>query len=348
MKAINFSNRKVKIMTHILMWVIIFLLPYILYKANDRPPPASHPTDDRASFLYLSILTDFLWVGVFYINAFILMPRWANLKHILGYILAAVAIFGLALSIHAVFFKLLAPNRTFRLLNAVVFSLAPFFLSLAGSGVWYLWSEKSREDRRLREKQQESLKTELSFLRSQISPHFVFNILNNITALVRMKSDLAEPAIIKLSALMQYMLYETEQERVLLKTEVEYLESYIDLQEQRFGKRVAIHTDFCLENEWAEIEPMLLIPFVENAFKHGVGMIREPRIDISLATRDSILYFDIFNKYNPARETKDRTSGIGLANVRRRIDLLYAGRYELEVSIEEEIYHVSLKIHLHA
>lgn len=348
MKGINFSNKKVKVTIHVLMWILIFLLPYILYKANDRPPSFPKKEDARASFLYLPILTDFLWIGVFYLNALILIPRLFNRKKFLLYFLSAVGIFFLVIAIHGVLFKLLTTGRTFKLLNAVVFSLAPFFLSLAASAVWEMWNEKSRADKKAREKQQENLKTELSFLRSQISPHFVFNILNNITALIRMKSDLAEPAIMKLSSLMQYMLYETDQERVLLKTEVAYLESYIDLQKQRFGKRVSIQVYFDLENEWAEIEPMLLIPFVENAFKHGVGMISKPHIDISLRTRQDVLYFDISNKYNPdSHELKDKTSGIGLANVKRRIELLYSDRFSLEVSREDEIYHVSLSIHLH-
>jgi len=348
MKGINFSNKKVKVAIHLGMWIVIFLLPYILYKTNDRPPPAPARPDARTSFLYLQVLTDILWVMVFYLNALVLIPKLFNRKQFLDYALALVGIFFTVIAIHGALFRLLAPERTFRVLNAVVFSLAPFFLSLAASAVWEMWQAKSRADKILREKQQESLKTELAFLRSQISPHFVFNILNNITALIRMKSDDAEPAIIKLSSLMQYMLYETDQEQVLLKTEVSYLESYIDLQKQRFGKRVPVTSTFELENEWAEIEPMLLIPFVENAFKHGVGMISQPRIDIKLLTRDNTLYFDISNKYNPdTLEIKDKTQGIGLVNVKRRIELLYEDRFSLEVTREDEIYHVSLRLHLH-
>lgn len=348
MKGINFSDKKVKIALHVLMWVAIFMLPYILYKTNDRPPPFLQSRDVKASFLYLPILTDFLWVGVFYLNAFVLVPHLFNRKKYLLYGLAAVGIFFSVVAIHGMLFRLLAPARTFRPLNAIVFSLAPFFLALAASTVWEMWTEKSAADKQMREREKENLKTELSFLRSQISPHFVFNILNNITALIRMKSDQAEPAIMRLSQLMQYMLYDTGSEKVPVKTEVEYLESYIDLQKQRFGKRVRIESNFELQDQWAEIEPMLLIPFVENAFKHGIGLIQAPRIAIRLRVQDNLLHFDIANKYNPlSQEIKDKTSGIGLANVRRRIELLYAGRFSLDITREDEIYRVSLTIHLH-
>src|SRR4029078_9561482 len=132
-----------------------------------------------------------------------------------------------------------------------------------------------------REKETENLKTELSFLRSQVSPHFMFNIMNNMVALARKRSELLEPSLIKLSALLRYMLYETE-EKVPLQKEVEYLQSYIDLQKQRFGKGVAIHTCLQQVDDTYQIEPMLLIPFVENAFKHGTGLIDKAEIDVEL------------------------------------------------------------------
>jgi sensor histidine kinase YesM len=106
--------------------------------------------------------------------------------------------------------------------------------------------------------------------------------MNNLVALVRMKSDELEPTVLKLSSLMQYMLYETDEERVLLKSEAEYLRNYIDLQEQRFGAELNLKVDFDIKEDWHTIEPMLLIPFVENAFKHGTGLTDDPEIEIQL------------------------------------------------------------------
>jgi sensor histidine kinase YesM len=211
-----------------------------------------------------------------------------------------------------------------------------------------MWSDKVRSEKLLMEKQQETLKTELSFLRSQISPHFVLNVLNNVVALVRLKSDYLEPTIMKLSSLMKYMLYETNEEKVLLKSEAEYLQSYIDLQQQRFGEKVKVNTHIQLDSEWYEIEPMLLIPFVENAFKHGVGLIEKPQIDISLQTINNMLTFSVHNKFNNSVvEMKDKTSGIGLANVKRRLELLYGSGHLLSVKQKDDWFIVFLTINLH-
>src|SRR5205085_7019396 len=113
-----------------------------------------------------------------------------------------------------------------------------------------------------------TLKSELSFLRSQISPHFMFNVINNIVALARKKSDLVEPSLIQLSQLMRYFLYDSNAEKVPLEKEVKYLENYIALQQQRIGNNI-IKLNISGVHGGYEIEPMLLIPFVENAFKHG-------------------------------------------------------------------------------
>lgn len=347
MRGINFSDKRIKIVSHVLMWILVFLLPYILYKANERLPVIVRSDKDRLSFLYLTVFTDFLWVAVFYINALVLIPRLFNRKKYAYYATSICIIFFIVILIHYFLFNVFATGHSFKLLNAILFLVAPFFLSLAAGAIWEMWSEKIRADKVIQEKQQESLKTELSFLRSQISPHFVFNILNNIAALIRMKSDLAETAVVKLSSLLRYMLYETDEEKVQLRTEVEYLQSYIDLQQQRYGSRVSIHTCFNLENDWTEIEPMLIIPFVENAFKHGVGLIEQPQIDISLYTQNNVLYFSIKNRYDPGNmEIKDKIPGIGLSNVKRRIDLLYGGKNSLQIEKKEGFFTVSLKIYL--
>ncbi len=210
-------------------------------------------------------------------------------------------------------------------------------------------ADKIKADKLQMQKNEENMKTELAFLRSQISPHFIMNVLNNIVALNRLKSDDLEPTLMKLSGLMQYMLYETDEEKVLLKTEAEYLQSYIELQEQRFGAKVKVNLNISLANEWNEIEPMLLIPFVENAFKHGIGMIEEPRIDIELKSNEqNELFFRVLNKYNPVTtQINDKTSGIGLTNVKRRLNILYGSQHLLIIKKENDCFEVLLTIKLH-
>ena len=126
----------------------------------------------------------------------------------------------------------------------------------------------------------------------------MFNVLNNMVALARKKSDQLEPSLIKLSSLLRYMLYETDEEKVSLQKEIEYLQSYIDLQQQRFGKNVQINACINETDGNYSIEPMLLIPFVENAFKHGTGMIENAFIDIKLKAKNGMLNCTITNKFN--------------------------------------------------
>ena len=199
-----------------------------------------------------------------------------------------------------------------------------------------------------KEKENENLKTELSFLRSQVSPHFIFNILNNMVALARKKSDMLEPSLIELSKLMRYMLYENDDERVLLAREVEYLKSYIALQLLRFGDDVTIMFSPPDDINAYYIEPMLLAPFVENAFKHGVGMVEDPQINISISIDKATgwLDFKVMNTIAPQQHTKDKSSGIGLANVRRRLELLYKDDYTLDIMQNDNVFIAGLKLKL--
>jgi len=255
-----------------------------------------------------------------------------------------------------VFFKLVNA-RDFNLPGHILFNFFFFLFFFASSTAYCLIKDRIYTERITREKQTENLKTELSFLRSQVSPHFMFNIMNNMVALARKKSDLLEPSLIKLSAQLRYMLYET-QERVSLQKEVEYLQSYIDLQKQRFGNNVSIK--YCMEkfDKEYEIEPMLLIPFVENAFKHGAAFVTKvpgsdlilyntAEINIDLAAEKNELRFVVKNRYDEnSTETKDKTSGIGLTNVKRRLDLLYRNRHSLQIEKMDGWFIASLQITL--
>jgi LytS/YehU family sensor histidine kinase len=208
--------------------------------------------------------------------------------------------------------------------------------------------DRIQADKLLKEKENENLKTELSFLRSQVSPHFMFNVLNNMVALARKHSDQLEPSLIKLSSLMRYMLYEADEDLVSLESEVEYLQSYIDLQMQRFGNKVSVKLDFSEIDAAYEIEPMLLIPFVENAFKHGVSGLDDAIIEIKLKAIKKQLLFVVSNKYNKQlEEIKDKTSGIGLANVKRRLQLLYQSNYQLKIENANNLFTVSLHLNFH-
>lgn len=236
----------------------------------------------------------------------------------------------------------------YRFRNALLFNIFPFLFILACSTAYQMIKDRIKADKVASEKENENLKTELSFLRSQVSPHFMFNVLNNMVALSRKHSEQLEPSLIKLSSLMRYMLYETDEQKVLLERETEYLQSYIDLQQQRFGKKVAVNTYLSDIDKQYEIEPMLLIPFVENAFKHGTGMVENAQIDIELTAKKNLLQFSVKNKFNNiTEEPKDKTSGIGLANVKRRLNLLYGNNHHIHITKDNGWFIVSLQINLH-
>jgi two-component system LytT family sensor kinase len=216
------------------------------------------------------------------------------------------------------------------------------------STVYRLVVDKIAYDKKQKEIVAEQLEMKLKFLRSQISPHFIFNVLTNLVSLARKKSELLEPLLIKLSDLMRYILYESDEKKVTLFKEVEYLKSYIELQSLRFGHDVAINADLHLpEKEMhRNIEPMLLIPFVENAFKHGIG-VDQPFIEIQLAGENCILEFDVRNKLSEDTiESKDGSPGIGLENVQSRLALLYPERHKLIVKRENNIFHIHLTLEL--
>ena len=163
--------------------------------------------------------------------------------------------------------------------------------------------------------------------------------------MVRIRSSELEPTVIKLSSLMQYMLYETDEEKVVVKSEADYLQAYIDLQRQRYGNELRLELLLDVKEEWHTIEPMLLIPFVENAFKHG-GMMQRPEIHVSLSVINNELRFGVKNKFEESDAVKDKTSGIGLANVQRRLELLYPGKHVLKIDKQPGWFIVNLLITL--
>lgn len=346
-KAFNIEGNKKKwviVALHVLIWLIVFLTPYIF--SADMDGGRRREDSERQPFLYLRTALNLFWVVLFYVNVTQLLPRLIYKRKTGLYALALLAIFCLMVLADDLFFHLFIRSRSFSVANSIKHNFIPFVLIVAVSSAYKAISDKTAADILIREKQSENLKTELSFLRSQISPHFLFNVMNNIVALVRLKSDELEPTVMKLSSLMQYMLYETDEERVLLRSEAEYLQNYIDLQKQRFGPELTLNVVFDIQEDWHTIEPMLLIPFVENAFKHGNGLMEHPQIDIYLKVAGNQLELAVKNKYKKSKAIKDKTSGIGLANVRRRLELLYPDSHVLTVDPEDDWFNIHLHLTL--
>ena len=190
--------------------------------------------------------------------------------------------------------------------------------------------------------------SELALLKAQLNPHFLFNTLNNIDTLIHVdEKDKASESLIRMSDMMRYTTYESSNEKVLLTQEVEYLRNFIELQVLRLSNKELI--DFNVHGDIGTtlITPMLLIPFVENAFKHASDKKSPKAIRIQLRVDYGILYFNCMNKYDEMKMfSKDKSGGVGLANIQRRLQLLYPDQHQLEISKNDGNYTTTLKINL--
>ena len=204
---------------------------------------------------------------------------------------------------------------------------------------------KSREDRkRLSELEHENLEQQLEYLRYQINPHFFMNTLNNIHALVDIDPEQAKGTIVELSKMMRFILYEGDKNGVTLSREMEFLRTYVALMRLRYTDRVSIRTELPREVPDRSVPPLMLIPFVENAFKHGISYRRPSFIDIRVRVEGDRLHFICLN--SKAEKPNEEKGGVGLANVRKRLDLLFGSNYMLEIRDEAERYSVELNIPL--
>lgn len=200
---------------------------------------------------------------------------------------------------------------------------------------------------RLKQTEKEKLRTELSYLKAQINPHFLFNILNSIYALTIERSDKAPDAVTKLSGMMRYVLDRSGKEMVPLSQELDYIRNYIALQEFRFGPTIRL--DYYIDEAPAfpvRIAPLILIPFIENAFKHGVNPEEDAEIKIRLTIAATDLHLEVYNKQVPVRHTADDHSGLGIANTRQRLSLLYPHRHTLEIEDNKDDFRVFVTLKL--
>ena len=230
--------------------------------------------------------------------------------------------------------------------NTILF----IFIIVFGLSIAYFFlKEWARVEKMRSELAAVQLNTEVKFLKSQVNPHFLFNTLNNLFSMAQKKGndDLAD-GISKLSGMMRYMIYESNEEKVPLKKEIEYLEDCIQLNKLRYADKEAIvKFGYPSETDGIFIAPMLFIPFVENAFKHGVAIGQSSNIDILLSINNSELTFTCANAdHSHVQKMNGDSSGVGLDNVKRRLQLLYPGKHQLKITKSDDRYKVELKIDL--
>jgi len=286
-----------------------------------------------------------------YFNFWYLTPRYFKLKKYIAYyglLIVAVVI----VSVVRIFVdKWLIEEEDALLLASFEFITLPHFANTILSSIIMLFITSSikyhndwnRQQRTLQELKAYQLEAELKFLQTQINPHFLFNALNNVYALQQTGSKEAGPMVMRLSEMLRYMLYTSESKKVPLKKELEYVQHYIDFQQLKKAKKQQI--DFKIEgdSEGVEIAPMILIPFFENSFKHGnVDDLKNGWLKSRLRISPEIISFTISNSVGLKPRQKDKVGGIGLENVKKRLQLLYPKKHQLDIQNKTETFSVHL------
>ncbi|MBT6835211.1 MAG: histidine kinase, partial [Bacteroidetes bacterium] len=232
------------------------------------------------------------------------------------------------------------PNRSIMLINNVLIS----FLVVGLSTALRVTQKWLADEKSLREMEKENLRSELAFLKNQISPHFFLNTLNNIHALIDIDKKDSQKAIIELSGMMRYLLYESEKGESSLKKEIAFIQNFIDLMKLRIDEKVGLSIELPDELPDVSIPPLLFISFIENAFKHGVSYSHPSFIKISLTQSDEFIEFLCINSNHNQKGQIEEDSGIGLSNVKKRLELLYENKHDLTITDSKDTYSIYLKI----
>jgi hypothetical protein len=203
------------------------------------------------------------------------------------------------------------------------------------------WQDEEQKNKEL---EKEKLETELAFLKNQVSPHFFMNTLNNIHALIDIDSEDAKESVIKLSKLMRYLLYDSEEGKTTLAKEIEFIKSYVDLMKLRFTSQVSVKLSFPKNIPNIEMPPMLFTSLLENAFKHGISYQKESFVEVIMKADKEFLYFRIKNSKKESNNGLNEPGGIGLDNLQKRLELIYNTRYNLEQKQDENQFEINIKL----
>lgn len=334
-----------RIWWHLLFWVVIFVV-YWLISAGYQ--------DRYVEEFYMNLIVLPARIIGTYLMLYLILPQATRKRNFI--------LFGILLVIHFVVYGFLIyvsyyvtnpiphiydfhAHPLFNFPKILTKAVSDYALPVLASAIvifkkWYL---DELANKKLAE---EKIAAELSFLKSQVHPHFLFNTLNNLYALTLIKSDRTSDVVLKLSDLLDYMIYNSNEEFVSLSKEIEILNSYIELEKMRYNERLDIAVEISGEVDSHRIAPLILLPFIENSFKHGASNDRShPVIRISLTIGKEFMTMKVVNSI-PADKVEDDSvaRGIGLKNVKRRLELIYPAEYELKILPSEKQFEVWLKI----
>ncbi|MGZ3865017.1 MAG: sensor histidine kinase [Bacteroidia bacterium] len=328
------SNRN-RLLIELLAWFVLFFFPVLLF-------PGFWPKFINGSFnpFFLGLaITNIMLISFYYFHYYYLIPKFYYTKRFGIYV---ASLFGCLLFMIAV----LLSNPSFNPLPSPPFRYAAG--AYAGSVVIrflmiFLFSLGVASYNRLKEIEREKIKTELSYLKAQINPHFLFNTLNSVYALAVKKSDSAPESITKLSGIMRYVITDAAQEYVPLDKEIDYITNYIELEELRLTSKVSLSFKATGVFTGKKIAPLIFVPFIENAFKHGVSTKENSTIQITISVEENALNLLVKNtKVN----THTVSTGLGIENAKKRLELLYPAKHKLAITDLDTDFTVSLKINL--
>lgn len=337
--------KRLTITIHALVWVLLVVVPYV---STDQVFNSLNP-DSSTKYLLLCLVLSALLLIIFYFNYLILIPNYFVTKKYwlyFSFLLIAVATVFLFSGFIFVFsdfnpetLKQTNPSSEKIIPVIIINVISLWLLSIVSSILWTVYN-------RLKQSESEKLSAQIASLKSQINPHFLFNTLNNIYATAIDTSPKAADMVDKLSEMMRYTMKDIQQDFVPLDDEINYISNFIDLQKVRLDRSVKLEY-YSLENiPNVQIAPMLLMPFIENAFKHGVNSEQKSRIKITLTMNKSEIQMKVSNnKVNIQQQISER-SGLGIENTRHRLNLIYPSKHLLIIDDSEKEFLVSLYINL--
>ncbi len=340
-----FSEFRIPLRFHLLFWSIYFVFNLLRFATINN---------DYWYSLKSNLVEFPLNIVITYFTIYYLIPRYILKKKYYKFVLLftfSLALFyfirtGLnyVLVTESIWPEAQGNQEPFTVIHIVESMIGTIYVVALVSAIklTYDWAnEKKRND----DLQRIQLETELNFLKTQIQPHFFFNTLNNLYALVIKQSPNAADVVMKLSEIMQYVLYEVKEPRIRLMKSINYLYSYLELEKLRYGERVK--SDISIEGDIDEIEipPLLFLPFLENCFKHGTKHHEDIKVSINFVVKDNFLYFTVINNFEKS-EVDTSKHGIGIENVKRRLQLLYGTSYSLKIKSKGNLYSVNLKLPL--
>ncbi len=326
---------------HVFFWMLVFALWYYLrYQDYSSTQVALEITLLKVVDLALMV----------YVTNYLLVPRLLYKKRYVAFIAVfIVMIFVSGLIKVSVMAGIMQQPGVFGLpgnLKTRFYEnvISDFFLVTTGAAFKLIF-DYIRMQQRLTEIAKEKAETELSFLKSQINPHFLFNSLNSVYFLINKDNDEARKALHKFSEMLRYQLYEANGDKIPIEKEINYLKDYVDLQQLRKDEKYSVQFEYTPEVKDFYIEPLLLIPIVENAFKHISHYNDKINfVKVNLSRANSIFSFTVENSKEDQRHTIGKKGGIGMNNVKRRLELLYPGKHELIISDTENNFTVQLNI----